>query len=279
MGPLIHRLPAWDGLALAVREWDGGDDHPPLLCLPGLVRTGGDFAGVAGLLGTGRRIIAPDYAGRGASARAPDVARYAPEAIARDVMDLCAALGIHDAIAIGTSFGGLLACGLAAARPGLVRAVVLNDVGPEIGTAGQAFVKDFVGLDPALGSLEECAAFLRARLPPLSLSTDAEWREMAALTYEQGPDGRFHPMWDTRIAQTLDAPVRDLWPLFDGLEGRPVMLVHGLASNILLAETVARMRQQRPDMIVAGVPGVGHAPTLGEPAVAAVLARFVAAAG
>lgn len=279
MGPLIHRLSAWDGLALAVREWDGGDDHPPLLCLPGLVRTGGDFAGLAAQLGTGRRVIAPDYAGRGASARARDTARYAPEAIARDVMDLCAALGIHDAITIGTSFGGLLACGLAAARPGLIRAVVLNDVGPEIGRDGQAFVKDFVGRDPNLPTLDDCVAFLRAHLPPLSLSTDAEWRQMAALTYEQGPDGRFHPQWDTRIAQTLDAPVRDLWPLFGGLQGRPLMLVHGLASNILLPATIDRMRQLRPDMTVASVPDVGHAPTLAEPEVAGALARFVAAAG
>ena len=51
-----------------------------------------------------------------------DIARYAPEACVRDVLDVCAALHIHHAVVIGTSFGGLLAMGLAAARPGPDRA-------------------------------------------------------------------------------------------------------------------------------------------------------------
>ncbi len=122
-----------------------------------------------------------------ASGRAADVNRYAPEACVRDIMDACAALHIHQAVVIGTSFGGLLGMGLAAARPGLVRAVVLNDIGPDIGTDGADFVRDFVALDPALESLDACVAFLRADLPPMSLDTDAAWRRMAELTYQSGP--------------------------------------------------------------------------------------------
>ena len=43
------------------------------------------------------------------------------------MLDICAALHLHRVVVIGTSFGGLLGMGLAAARPSLVRAVVLND--------------------------------------------------------------------------------------------------------------------------------------------------------
>ena len=100
-----------------------------------------------------------------------DVTRYAPEPCVRDVMDVCAALHMHHAVVIGTSFGGLLAMGLAAARPSLIRAVMLNDIGPDIGSEGADFVRDFVGNDPALESLEACVAFLRANLPPMSLDT------------------------------------------------------------------------------------------------------------
>jgi pimeloyl-ACP methyl ester carboxylesterase len=172
MEPISRTIRAWDGLAIHVREWFAGDRMAPVVCLPGLVRTGGDFETLAPAIGDGRRVIAVDYAGRGDSGRAADIGRYAAEACVRDVIDVCAALHIHHACIIGTSFGGLLAMGLAVARPGLVRAVVLNDIGPELGRDGAEFVRDFVGKDPALESLDACVGFLRACLPPLSLDSD-----------------------------------------------------------------------------------------------------------
>ncbi|MGE0222966.1 MAG: alpha/beta fold hydrolase [Acetobacteraceae bacterium] len=271
----VSRISAWDGLPLLVREWFGGDAHPPLLCLPGFVRTGGDFASVAAAIGQGRRVVALDYAGRGGSGRARNISRYAPEACLRDVMDVCAALHLHRVVAIGTSFGGLLACGLAAARPGLLRGVVLNDIGPDVGSAGRDFVRAFIGLDPALDSLEACIALLRERLPPLSLQTEEDWRAMAALTYAPGPDGRWHPVWDTRIAGLMTAPVPDLWPLFGAIGHVPLLLVWGEASTILLPATIERMRAVRPDMTMVSLPGIGHAPLLTEPPVVATLRHFL----
>jgi len=275
MEPLIQTIAAWDGLPLRVRIWDNGDRLPPVLCLPGLVRTGADFAAVVPLFAEGRRVVTLDYAGRGGSGRSSNVTRYAPEACLRDVLDVCAALHLHHVTVIGTSFGGLLAMAIAAARPAMLRGVVLNDVGPDIGTDGAGFVRDFVGLDPALDSLDACATFLRQRLPPLSLSTDDEWRAMAALTYEPGADGRYHPVWDTAIARLLTGKPPDLWPLFGALAHVPVLLVHGAVSNLLLPATVAAMRGRRPDMTLVTVPGVGHAPILTEDAVRDVLRDFV----
>lgn len=275
MDEIVHRLSAWDGLLLQVREWHSGEAHPPVLCLPGIVRTGGDFAGVAAALGAGRRVIAPDYAGRGGSGRSRDPGRYAPDACVRDVLDICAALHVHDALAIGTSFGGLLCMALAAARPGLLRAVVLNDVGPDIGGGGADFVRRFVATDPALENLDAAIAHLRGLLPSMSLETDADWQTMARLTYAPAPDGRWRPLWDTRIAGLLSQPIPDLWILFDALASKPLLLVRGEASDILLPETVARMRAVRPDMEVTSLPGIGHAPTLAEPLVVAALSRFL----
>jgi pimeloyl-ACP methyl ester carboxylesterase len=276
MDALTHRITVTDGLSVLVREWADGDALTPILCLPGLVRTAGDFAGLAGRHGAGRRVISLDYAGRGGSDRVRDVVRYGPEACLRDVLDVCAALHVRHAIAIGTSFGGLLSMGLGAARPGLLRGVVLNDIGPDVAGGGASTIRDFVGTDPALPSAEACVDFLRARLPPLSLHTDADWLEMVALTYAPGADGRFHPLWDTRIASLLDRPPPDLWPLFHGLAALPLMLVWGEASTLLLADGVARMRAARPDMTVVPVPGIGHAPSLAEAPVAAALDRFLA---
>jgi pimeloyl-ACP methyl ester carboxylesterase len=276
MDALTHRISVTDGLSLLVREWADGADRLPLLCLPGLVRTSGDFAALAARHGAGRRVIAPDYAGRGGSGRARDVTRYGPEACLRDILDICAALHVGQAVVIGTSFGGLLSMGLAAARPGLVRAVLLNDIGPDIADAGTAIIRDFVATDPALPDEQACVDWLRARLPPLSLHTEDDWRGMAALTYAPHADGRFRPVWDTRIATLLEKPAPDLWPLFGALAGVPVLLAWGEVSTVLLPDAVARMRAARPDMTVVPVPGIGHAPTLAEPAVAAALDAFLA---
>jgi pimeloyl-ACP methyl ester carboxylesterase len=275
MEPVAHFISAWDGLKLHALEWRGGHRRLPLLCLPGIVRTAGDFAGVAQQLGEGRRIISPDYAGRGRSGRSADVARYAPEACLRDILDLCAALHLHRVGVIGTSFGGLLSMGLAAARPGLIGAVVLNDIGPDIGAGGAEFVRRFVGHDPALPDLEACVAYLRSVLPPLSLSTDEDWRTMARLTYAPDGGGLFHPLWDTRIARLLDGPRPDLWTLFGALSHVPLLMVRGVVSDILLPETVTRMQAERPDMRVVSVDGVGHAPTLSEPVAAQAVRAFV----
>jgi pimeloyl-ACP methyl ester carboxylesterase len=277
MDALIHRLRAWDGLAIHVREWADGNRLPPVVCLSGLVRTGGDFEWLAPAIGAGRRVIAIDYPGRGESGRAADINRYAPEACVRDIMDACAALHIHHAYLIGTSFGGLLTMGLAAARPGLVRAAVLNDIGPDIGTEGAEYVRDFVGLDPALESLDACVGFLRNNLPPMSLDTDAAWQRMAELTYKPGADGRWHPLWDTRIVRLLNGQTPDLWSLFGALAHVPILLVRGAASNILLPGTVSRMQAIRPDMAVVTLPGIGHAPVLMEPPALSAIQRFLAA--
>jgi len=275
MDPLTHTIPARDGLPIHVLEWNAGDRLPPILCLPGLVRTSADFEVLAPAIGSERRIIAIDYPGRGESGRSRDIERYTPEACARDVMDICAALHIHAAIAIGTSFGGLLTMGLAVARPGLIRAAILNDIGPDIGSDGADFVRGFVGKDPALESLDACVAYLRTNLPPLSLDTEAAWRRMAELTYAQGADGRFHPVWDTRIALLLNRPAPDLWPLFGALAQRPVLLIRGGVSDILLPDTVARMQTVHPSMQVITLPGIGHAPILTEPPALAAIRTFL----
>jgi pimeloyl-ACP methyl ester carboxylesterase len=276
-----HTISGWDGLPLCVREWYAGDDRsaqddlPPILGLPGLVRTSADFETLAPALIEGRRIIAIDYAGRGESGRSRDITRYTPESCVRDVMDICAALHIHRAVAIGTSFGGLLAMGLATARPSLIRAVILNDIGPDIGSDGADFVRDFVGNDSALESLDACVAVLRNSLPPMSLDTDAAWRRMAELTYQPGPDNRWHPVWDTRIAQLLNRPPPDLWPLFGALSHVPVLLVRGAVSNILLPATVTRMQSLHPTMTVVTLPNIGHAPILIEPPALAAIQTFL----
>ena len=107
--------------------------------------------------------------------------------------------------------------------------------------------------------------FCGTSLPPLSLHTDAAWRRMAELTYQPGADGRFHPVWDTRIARSAAPPAARSVAAVRRAGAHPVLLVRGDVSNILLPGTVSRMRAERPDMTVVELPGIGHAPVLTEP--------------
>lgn len=275
MDAIVHRISAWDGLPLVVREWRDGASRAPLLCLPGIVRTSGDFEALARAIGAGRRVIAPDYPGRGSSGRARDVMRYAPEACVQDVLDICAALHVHGAIAIGTSFGGLLSLGLASARPSLLRAIVLNDVGPDLGGDGREFVRKFIGNDVSFASVDAAIAHLRAILPPLSLDGDEAWRTMTELTYAPDGNGMLRPVWDTRIARLVNGETPDLWALFGGIAHLPLLLVWGEVSDILLPATIERMRTLHPDMTMVSLPGIGHAPTLTEPSVIEALRGFL----
>ncbi|WP_431284487.1 alpha/beta fold hydrolase [Humitalea sp. 24SJ18S-53] len=271
----LVRYHAGDGLPLAARDWAGPEDRTPLLCLPGLSRTSLDFARLAARHGGTRRVVALDYAGHGESGRSQDLGRYSAEHALRDVLDSCAALGLHRAVAVGTSFGGLLSMIIPVLRATLLRGVVLNDIGPALEAPGLDDVRDFVGTDPALADLDAATAHVRRHMPPLGLD-DAGWRDMAGLTYAQGEDGRLHPRWDIRLAEAASGgPPPDLWRFWQGSAQLPTLLVWGEESRLLSAATVARMRREKPDLRVVSVPGVGHAPPLSGAAVDPVLDDFL----
>ena len=73
-----------------------------------------------------------DKRGHGLSTAPP--APYAMGALIRDAERLIEALELRDVVFVGLSIGGMIAQGLAAKRLDLVRAVVLSNTAPKIGT-------------------------------------------------------------------------------------------------------------------------------------------------
>lgn len=276
----LIRFSARDGLRLAAREWEGPEGRTPILCLPGLTRSADDFRDLAARHAGRRRVLALDPIGHGESARPEELGRYAIPDSLRDVTDAMAALHCPRAVIVGTSFGGILAMVLAVVRPTAIAGVVLNDIGPRVEDIGFDQVRDFVGRDPALPSLDAAVAHLRAVLPPLVMDEEG-WRRFALLTYAPDEAGVFHPRWDVRVAEALRGAGKapDLWPAFRALAHVPVMLVRGELSELLSAETAARMRAARPDMDFVNVPGTGHCPTLEEKVVVGALDRFLEGVG
>ncbi|MCC7281680.1 MAG: alpha/beta hydrolase [Acetobacteraceae bacterium] len=271
---LAREVSARDGLLLAIDEYQGDPGRLPVLCLSGLLRNGADFAELAGRIAPQRRVLAPHWRGRGRSGRTRDWRSYAAPFLLAELLDMLAALNVPRAHVIGTSLGGLIGLGLATVRPNAIASLVLNDIGPALAASGLESVRRATLHTPPQPDLAAAAAYLRARLPSLSLRTEDEWQRFARATFrEQG--GRWVPDWDPAIARTLDQPLPDLWPLWQGAARLPLLLVHGGASDILAPATVARMRTTRPDMAVTTLAGVGHAPTLSEPAAASALDTFL----
>lgn len=277
MQPRRRFLSARDGLRLSALEWDGPPAATPLLCLSGISRSGIDFTAVAARYRGTRRIVALDYAGHGESGRAADPRRYAPERAAQDVLDAMAGLGLHRVALLGTSFGGILGMAFGTLRPGVLAGLALNDTGPRLQPGGLDVIREVIGQDPAFASLQDAIAFLRTRLPPLGI-TEEGWPEVAQRTYLQGADGRWRPRWDIRIVDILPkegAAAPDLWPLFRAIPPIPSLLIWGEASAVLTEATVREMQAARPGMALCALPGIGHAPTLGEPAALAAIDRWL----
>jgi pimeloyl-ACP methyl ester carboxylesterase len=136
-----------DGLNLHYRNYPGPDaaEKLPVLCLHGLTRNARDFAALAEALSAKRRVIVPEMRGRGLSDYAPDSDTYSPLTYVTDVEKLLTEQGITRLVVIGTSMGGLMTMLMAAAKPGRMSAVVMNDIGPELNPDGIARISGYVG--------------------------------------------------------------------------------------------------------------------------------------
>ena len=184
-------LSAQDGLRLYYRDYgDPLSRATPVVCLAGLTRNSKDFHGLAGRLSARRRVVCPDYRGRGRSARDSDWRNYAPQVILGDVVQLLAANNLHSVVVCGVSFGGLLAMGLAVAAPTALAGVILDDVGPEVEPAAGKRILDYVSRDHPQPDWAAAVTEIKTRFPDLSYTTEAGWRGFAEATYRAGADGR-----------------------------------------------------------------------------------------
>ena len=235
-----------DGLRLHYRDYAGDGDLAPLLCLPGLTRNARDFEALASHLAPGRRVICPDFRGRGDSAYAKDVMSYTPLSYAQDIEVLLEELAIRRFTAIGTSLGGIVSMLLASTWPGRMEGVVLNDVGPEIGADGLRRIQGYVGEGRSFDSWAHAARAQeeqnRAIYPGWQLS---DWIRFAKRTHKLNSKGRVIQDYDTRIAEPFEVPGSatgvDLWPALRAMADIPVLILRGEHSDILSRDTAERM--------------------------------------
>jgi pimeloyl-ACP methyl ester carboxylesterase len=275
-----RHLSAQDGLQLYYRDYgDRLSSRLPLLCLTGLTRNCRDYADLAARFAATRRVICPDYRGRGRSAYDADWRNYDPMIYLGDIGHILMANDIHRVVVVGTSLGGLLAMGLAVLRPTSIAAAVINDIGPDVDPGGLERIIAFIGIDRPQPDWPSAVAMLRKALPRLAIRDAQWWERFAHATYREGADGALHFDWDIAIVEKLKRSVgniQDLWPLFRALRDIPTLAVRGGISDVLSEDGLRRMIDAKPDLVAVTVPGIGHTPTLDEPEIKGVLDDFIA---
>lgn len=265
-----HFLTAQDGLKLYYRDYgDAQSDRAPVICLGGVARNSKDFHELALHLCVQRRVLCPDYRGRGKSEWDSDYHNYRPEVHLSDLIHLMTATQVHRAIIIGTSYGGLLAMGLGAFQPTSLAGVVLNDVGPEISDSGAARISGYIGRDVRHDDWPAAAAATKAQFgAAFPDASDDDWMDSARRIYVDDGNGKLRLDYDLALGKALQEQsgnVPDLWPLFGSLRHIPVLSIRGALSDVLSESTFARMASEKPDLVRVTVSNVGHAPMLDEP--------------
>lgn len=256
------------------------EDTLTVVCLPGLTRNARDFHELALTLAANRRVVAFDYRGRGRSQYDPDWRNYHVAVEAADIVAGLDALGIEQAAFIGTSRGGIIIHILAATRPAVLAAVVLNDVGPVLEGEGLAQIRAYLEGAPTPKNFAEAVAIQRAAHGSAFTALEtADWERMVRALYR---DERGVPVadFDSKLLNVLkdfdpNKPLPELWPQFEDLAGVPLLAIRGANSKLLSAATLADMARRHPDCRAITVEGQGHPPLLETGELPGIIADFI----
>jgi pimeloyl-ACP methyl ester carboxylesterase len=260
---------SFDGLRLHARCYGSPNpDVRPAVCLAGLTRNASDFHRLATHLASDRQapreVYALDYRGRGLSESDPDWRNYSPFIELLDTLDFMATVGLHDAAVVGTSRGGIIAMLMAVVRPGMIGAAVLNDIGPEIGTAGLARIMGYAGKIPVPSDWGEAVELVRQINERFFTDMSAEdWEALARQSFNESEDGRPAPSYDRQIAKALSQidiskRIPDMWAYYDALGHVPVLILRGENTDLLPAATYEEMKRRHPEAHAVTVPSQGH---------------------
>ncbi len=254
----------------------GSPGAPIVMMVHGLTQQARVFDGIATRLAAKHHVYCLDVRGRGESEWGPPDGYHLANYVA-DLEAVRAALGIEQFALVGTSMGGLIGLQYAAQFPGHVTKVAFNDIGPEINPEGGArIMKMLTGAQEAFTDLKAVAKYYRDENGPvLANRSDEEVMDYARWHVRKTDTGVYTWKMDpaVRTPNTTPPPAAP-WDAY-GTIACPVLVIRGAVSDILAPETVAKMVEGRANASSAEVPGVGHAPSLTEPAAAKALEAFL----
>ena len=213
MTPLYREVwfTSGDGLKLYARDYGPSDSaRTPVLCLNGLTRNSRDFEDLAPRLAAdGRRVIAPDYRGRGRSAYMLDGASYRPDVELADALTLLDHLGVPRVAVIGTSRGGIIAMFMAKLAPDRLAGVLFNDIGPVLEPAGLRRIRTYLGRTEPVADWPAAIAAVKRINSGFTGVGDAQWERLARRVFADTTAGPA-PAYDSHLA--------DLFPTAEAIQ-------------------------------------------------------------
>ena len=253
---------------MAYKEWGAADNPDVVVCVHGLTRVSGDFDELARALSKRYRVICPDIVGRGLSDHLRDPQHYQVLQYAADMVTLIARLDVDAVHWVGTSLGGLIGIVLAAQPTGLIRSLLLNDIGPVLDASAMARIGQYIGQDLQFDTFEQARDHVRQLSLSFGEHTDAQWDKMAADVLMQDEAGKWHFSYDLRLAIPYQAMTEEdarlaqqqLWAAYDAIRC-PTLLLRGETSDMVSRETANEMTQRGPNARCIELRNVGHAPT------------------
>ena len=256
---------------MAYTEWGAPDNPRVLVCVHGLTRCGRDFDYLAQAVAGDYRVVCPDVVGRGRSDWLRDKSYYAIPQYAADMVALLARLDVETVDWLGTSMGGLIGMALAAQPQAPIRRLILNDVGPVIGTGGLDRIGQYLANPPEFDAIADAEVYIRTVGAPFGQLSDAQWRHLTEHVLKPTPAGRLALHYDPGIvgpfvatmrAQVADKPPGsdvEIWPVYEAI-ACPTLAIRGEASDVLSRATWTAMGERGPRARLVEVAGVGHAP-------------------
>lgn len=251
---------------IACLRWGDPRATRTVLCVHGLTRNGRDFDFLAEALRQDYQVLCPDMAGRGKSAWLPVSQLYTNPQYLADIFYILKELHIAKVTWIGTSMGGILGMMAANTAPGLIDALVLNDIGCVIPASGLARIRDIADMPTLFDDYASADRAFRKRCQHFGIKDEAHWQHLLKYGVEQ-VDCQWRFTYDPAIFAagfSKDTPLEDvnLWPLWEAITKMPVLLIRGADSDILLSSTAQEMEKRHPRLERLEVPQCGHAPTL-----------------
>jgi pimeloyl-ACP methyl ester carboxylesterase len=263
---LVNLPNAGESHKLSYTEWGSGERL--LVCIHGLTRNGRDFDWLAAALANDYRVICPDMPGRGKSEWLKNPILYNNNYYIEIVKALVASLGYKQVDWVGTSMGGLMGMIAAATNPGLIRKMVLNDVGPFISADGMRRIATYIKDEVKFPSKQTAEQRFREIFAPFGITDETQWQHMFEYGLRQTADGQWSFNHDPKLGAAFkdkdgnfpEAQEFDLWRIWDAIK-IPVLVLRGETSDILSREVAAKMLE-RPGTELVEFQGYGHVPPL-----------------